>query len=100
MTLKRSPSVDKETKTLATKIQRTTAILNALADPATIDAALLTKLGDAYAFTYRRGETLTATQKAGLFIQVTRDEIKRIVQDAIESQDKAAAILVSDSRID
>ena len=84
---------------MATKLQRATAILNALADPATIDAALLTKVADAYAFTYRRGETLTNTQKAGLFIQVTRDQIKQIVQDAIRSQAAKTAADAADSEI-
>ena len=85
---------------MATKIQRATAILNALADPATIDAALLTKLGDAYAFTYRRGETLTGAEKAGLFIQVTRDQIRQIVQDAIRSQAAKVAADAADATLD
>jgi len=77
---------------MATKVQRATSILNALADPATIDAALLTKIADAYAFTYRRGETLTSAEKAGLFIQVTRDHVRQIVNDVGESQVAAAAV--------
>lgn len=85
---------------MATKIQRATAILNALADPATIDAALLTKIADAYAFTYRRGETLTSAEKAGLFIQVTRDQVRQIVQDAIRSQAAKAAADSADVTLD
>ena len=77
---------------MANKIQRVTNIINALKDPDVIDGPLLTRIADAYAFTYRRGEALTATEKAGLFIQVMRDEVKRIVKNAIESQDAAAAI--------
>ena len=76
---------------MATKIARAKAILDALADPATVDAALTTRIADAYAFTYRRGETLTATEKAGLFLQVTRNQIKEIVQNAGVSQDEATA---------
>ncbi len=84
---------------MATKIQRATNILNALADPATIDGVLLNKIADAYAFTYRRGEVLTATEKAGLFIQVTRDQIKQIVRDAIRSQAAAAAAAQADADV-
>ena len=85
---------------MATKIQRATAILNALADPATIDAALLAKVGDAYAFTYRRGETLTSAEKAGLFIQVMRGQVRQIVRDAIQSQAAKAAADAADITLD
>ena len=85
---------------MATKIQRATSVLNALADPATIDAALLAKVGDAYAFTYRRGETLTALEKAGLFIRVTRDQIRQIVQDAIRSQAAETAADAADASLE
>lgn len=85
---------------MANKVQRATAILNALADPATIDAALLTKVGDAYAFTYRRGETLTSAEKAGLFILVTRDQVRQIVHDAIQSQAAKAAADAADTTLD
>ena len=81
---------------MATKVQRFTNILNALADPAVVDAALLTKVADAYAYTYRRGETLTSAEKAGLFIRVTREHITQIVQDAIKSQAAKAASDLSD----
>lgn len=85
---------------MATKVQRATSILNALADPATIDAAKLTKIADAYAYTYRRGETLTGAEKAGLFIQVTRDQIQQIVRDAIQSQAAKAAADAADVVLD
>lgn len=85
---------------MATKPQRAKAILDALADPATTDAAMLQTVGDAFAFTYRRGETLTQAQQAGLFIQVVRDFVVQITRDAIKSRAAAAASAAADSNVD
>lgn len=71
---------------MATKPQRAMAILNACADPATVDNAMATRIGDAFAYTYRRDEVLTAAQKSGVFIYQIRKMIKQIVADAEVSQ--------------
>lgn len=71
---------------MATKIVRAIAILNACADPETVDNAMATRIGDAFAYTYRRGETLTAVQKSGVFIVAVRRMIKQVVADAEVSQ--------------
>lgn len=76
---------------MATPVQRATSILTGLLDN-TPDAQLLTRIGDAYAFTYRRGETLTAAQKATVFINALRAAVKQIVLDSEKSQVAATAV--------
>lgn len=83
---------------MATNVQRATAILDALVD-GTADQTVLAKVGDAYAFTYRRGETLNNQEKAGVFINQLRMSIKQIVRDAIKSQAAAAAAANADGEI-
>ncbi len=70
---------------MATKVQRATSILNALADTTT-DPALLLKIADAYVFYYRNGQVLTPNEKAGLFIEVIRQEIKQLVSKALKNE--------------
>ena len=70
---------------MATPVQRATSILTGLLDSAP-DAQLLTRIGDAYAFTYRRGENLTAAQKATVFIDSIRREVRQTVLNAENSQ--------------
>lgn len=76
---------------MATPVQRATSIATGLLDAAP-SAELLTRIGDAYAYTYRRGETLTAAQKATVFINEVRRQIKRVVLDAENSQIAANAV--------
>lgn len=83
---------------MATNVQRATAILDALVD-GTADPTILAKVGDAYAFTYRRGETLNNQEKAVVFINVLRASIKQVVRDAIKSQAAAAAANAADGEI-
>lgn len=49
---------------MATNVQRVSAILDALVD-GTADPTVLAKVGDAYGYTYERGEVLTNQQKSG-----------------------------------
>lgn len=84
---------------MATPVQRATAILQACLDD-TPDAAVLGKVGDAYAFTYRRGETLTNNQKALLLVAEVRRVIKQVTADAIRSQAAAAAASAADADLD
>lgn len=84
---------------MATPVQRATSIATGLLD-ASPSAELLTRMGDAYAYTYRRGETLTAAQKATVFINEVRRQIKQVVLDAEESQVKAAATAASGITVD
>ena len=76
---------------MATPVQRATSILTGLLDN-TPGAQLLTRVGDAYAFSYRRGETLTAAQKATVFINAVRQQVKQVVLDAENSQIAANAV--------
>lgn len=84
---------------MATQVQRAIAILEACLND-TPDAAILTKIGDAYAFTYRRGETLTNAEKALLLVSTTRAHIKQITRDAIRSQAAATAADAADSEVE
>lgn len=83
---------------MATPVQRATSIATGLLDAAP-SAELLTRIGDAYAFAYRRGETLTAAQKATVFINVVRRQIMQEVLNAEESQ-VAAAVVAAGITID
>lgn len=76
---------------MATPVQRATSILTGLLDN-TPDAQLLTRVGDAYTYTYRRGETLTAAQKATVFINAIRRQVTKEVLDAENSQIAANAV--------
>jgi hypothetical protein len=79
-----------------TKTQRAIAIIGAFLDTANPDVEILTKIADAFAYTYRRGETLPNQEKAGVFLDETRAWIKLGVKNAIESRDKAAVVSDSD----
>lgn len=68
---------------MATKIQRSVAILNALKDPSTVTNAEALRVANAFTYIYQREATgLTNEQKAGLFLRATRDFIKQVVRDA------------------
>lgn len=64
-----------------TKVQRAKGILDLLSD-STLDNALALRVADAFSYTYRRDETLTNEQKAGVIIRVLRDFVKQVVRDA------------------
>lgn len=66
---------------MATRTARARAILEALAD-ATVEDARLDRVGNAFAYEYARGETLTANQRAGLILQHVRNFIKERVRAA------------------
>lgn len=83
---------------MATKIERATAILTALADPNPVDTAKLTRVANAFAV-YSLMQTddldisaLTATQKADIFLVAVR----RLVMDTVRAAEIAKA--VSDAR--
>jgi hypothetical protein len=86
---------------MATKINRAISILNAMADPATVDNALALKVANAYAYTYRRGEVLTNEQKAGVFIAALRRMVQQTVTDSETSQaaETARAAAVAGAQI-
>lgn len=84
---------------MATPVQRSTSIVTGLID-GTPSAQLLTRIGDAYAYTYRRGVSLTAAEKAAVFINAVRQQVKQIVLDAEESQVKANAVTEAAITID
>lgn len=84
---------------MATPVQRATAILQACSD-GTPDAAILTKVGDAFGFTFRRGETLTNNQKALLLVAEVRRVIKQITADAIRSQAADVAAAATDADVE
>lgn len=76
---------------MATPVQRATSIATGLLD-AWCCVEQLTRIGDAYAYTYRRGETLTAAQKATIFINEVRRHVRQVVLDAENSQIAANAV--------
>jgi hypothetical protein len=65
---------------MATNIVRAKAAAEAIADK-TLTNQLLAEIGDAFAYTYRRGETLTNEQKATVFINTLRSFVKQVVRD-------------------
>lgn len=68
-----------------TKVQRAKSILDALAD-SSVTNALALRVADAFAYTHRRGDTLTNEQKAGVILRVLRNHVKQVVRDAEISQ--------------
>lgn len=57
---------------------------------------MLSDIADAFAYTYRRGETLTNEQKATVFVNALRGFVKQVVRDwkitvAMEATKQATA---------
>lgn len=78
---------------MATKVERAKAILDALADPATVDNAMATRVANAFA-TYSRMQSnnfdisdLTVTQKADNILVALR----RLVKDTVRTAEVAKA---------
>lgn len=68
---------------MATKINRSLSILNALRDPTPVTNAEAVRVASAFAYTYARNRTdLTNEQKAGLFVQAVRKFVQQIIRDA------------------
>lgn len=65
---------------MATNIARAKIVAEGIADK-TLTNALLAEIGDAFAYTYRRGQTLTNEQKATVFINQLRSFVKQVVRD-------------------
>jgi hypothetical protein len=76
---------------MATPAQRAKAIIDALHDGDT-DNARIGRILDAFAFTYRRGETLTTAQKATTFVVAVRRMVREVTLSADKSQVAATAI--------
>jgi hypothetical protein len=75
---------------MATPLQRAKSIIDALHDGDT-DNARVGRILDAFAFTYRRGETLTNAQKATTFVVAIRRMVRQVTLDADRSQAAATA---------
>jgi hypothetical protein len=84
---------------MATNIQRSSSVLTALLD-STVTADMMTRVGVAYGYTYRRGETLTNSQLAGLFLNVLRQQIKQTVLDAENTQVANTAVTNANIQVD
>lgn len=68
---------------MATKAAKAKAIIDALADPVVVNAAMINRIANAFAFTYARDKTgLTQEEIAGLFLVALRDLVKQVVFDA------------------
>lgn len=67
---------------MATRIVRAKSIIDALSDPTPVTNAMAVRIAEAFAFTYRRGVTLTNEQKSGVFIKALRDYVKQVVRDS------------------
>lgn len=80
---------------MATHVARAKAIAEAIADK-TLSAQLLADIGDAFAYTYRRGEALTNEQKATVFVNQMRKFAVEVVENwrittAIETERQRVA---------
>lgn len=76
---------------MATKMERVQTVLSTLKDtPVTLADAR--KVATAFGYTYRRGETLTNAQEAGVTLQELKRFIRQITRDANVSQAAAAAV--------
>lgn len=84
---------------MATRLQRTKAVLDALKDGDAPNATIGRVL-DAYGFTYARGEDLTNDQKAAVFLRALKIQIRQIVSDSVRSQAAAAAANAADDAVD
>jgi hypothetical protein len=84
---------------MATPVQSASSIVEGLLG-APPSAELLTRIGNAYAFAYRRGETLTAAQKATVFINEIRRRVREEVLNAENSQIAATAVAAAGITID
>lgn len=69
---------------MATKIKRATNILEAFNDAVPTDDRV-TKVIEAFAYTYRRGEDITQAEKATEFIKQVRQYTRQIVKDYNQS---------------
>jgi hypothetical protein len=75
---------------MATPAQRAKAIIDALHDGDT-DNDRVMRILNAFAFTNRRGETLTTPEKARTFIVAIRRMVRQVTLDADRSQAAATA---------
>lgn len=84
---------------MATRNERLKTIMDALTETDTPVPAL-NKIRDAFAFTYRRGETLNNQQASGVVLIQLKRLVRQITRDAIRSQAAAEASARSDADVD
>lgn len=84
---------------MATRNERLKTIMDALAETDT-PAPALAKIRDAFAFTYRRGETLNNQQASGVALIQLKRLVRQITRDAIRSQAAAEAAKSADADVD
>ena len=81
-----------------TRNERLKTIIDALTETDT-PAPALAKIRDAFAFTYRRGETLNNQQASGVVLIQLKRMIRQITRDAIRLQAAAEAAENADSDV-
>lgn len=84
---------------MATRNERLKTIMDALTETDT-PVGSLNKVRGAFGFTYRRGETLTNAQEAGVVLIQLKRMIRQVTRDAIRSQAAAIAADAADSDVD
>ena len=82
---------------MATKSQKAKAIIDALADPIVVNAAMTNRIAQAFAYTYARDRVVTLDEAAGLFLVALRNQVKQVLYDAEVSKKMEATRLAEDA---
>lgn len=82
---------------MATKSQKAKAIIDALADPVVVNAAMTNRIAQAFVYTYTRNRVVTLDEAAGLFLVALRNMVKQVVYDAEVSKLMEATRLAADA---
>lgn len=82
---------------MATRSAKAKAIIDALADPVIVNAAMTNRIAQAFAYTYARNRVVTLDEAAGLFLVALRNMVKQVVYDAEVSKKMEATRLAEDA---
>ena len=82
---------------MASKSAKAKAVIDALADPVVVNAAMTNRIAQAFAYIYARDRVVTLDEAAGLFLVALRNMVKQVVYDAELSKKMEATRLAEDA---